>query len=96
MTAHPASATRGKPATLHFDVFDDSGRSKAVVRVDENGAALATLSSPEGFKIGTRHVSVRWQVPTKLRSRRLRFCVTAFDPAGNRSKPACAPFLRVS
>lgn len=96
VTAHPATATRGKPATLRFELFDDSGRSKAVVRIYENGALIATLSSPMAFEIGTRRVAVRWRVPEKLRSRQLRFCVVASDPSGNRSKPACAPFLRVS
>ena len=47
------------------------------------------------FGIGTRNVAVHWLVPAKLRSRQLRFCVVATDPTGNRSKPACAPFLRV-
>jgi hypothetical protein len=96
VTAHPASATRGKPATLHFDLFDDSGHSKALVRIYEQGTLVATVTSPEGFKIGTRNVSVQWPVPSKLRSRQLRFCVVALDPAGNRSAPACAPFLRVT
>jgi hypothetical protein len=96
VTAHPASATRGKPAILRFDVFDDSGRSTALIRVYENGSLLATLTSPAGFKIGTRRVRVRWLVPTKLQSRQLRFCVIASDPAGNRSTRTCAPFLRVS
>ena len=95
-TAYPARATRGKRATLRFDLFDDSGRSEAVVRIYENGRLIATLSSPMAFGIGTRRVAVRWPVPTKLRSRQLRFCVVAADPSGNRSKPACAPFLRVS
>jgi hypothetical protein len=95
-TAHPAFARRGRSTTLHFDVFDDSGRSKAVVRVYENRVPLATLVSPMQFEIGTRTMAVSWQVPAKLRSRHLRFCVVAVDPAGNRSTPACAPFLRVS
>ncbi len=95
VTAYPASAWRGKLATLRFDVFDDSGRSKALVRVYENCVLLATLTSPAVFKIGTRNVRVRWLVPAKLRSRRLRFCVVASDPAGNRSTSACAPFLQV-
>lgn len=95
VTAHPASAIRGKPATLHFDVFDDSGRSSALVRVYENGSLLATLVSPAAFKIGTRIVRMRWQVPARLKSRQLRFCVVASDPAGNRSAPACALFLNV-
>jgi hypothetical protein len=96
VTAHPASATRGKPATLRFDLFDDSGHSRALVRIYEQGTLVATVKSPEGFKIGTRNVTVHWLVPSKLRSRQLRFCVVAVDPAGNRSAPACAPFLRVT
>jgi hypothetical protein len=95
VTAHPAAATRGKPTALRFDVFDDSGRTKAVVRVYAGRSLLATLISPPGFEIGTRKVSVRWPVPKKLASRRLRFCVVASDPAGNRSAPTCAPFLRI-
>ena len=96
VTAHPATAKRGKAAALRFDVFDDSGRSQAVVRVFEKSTLLATLTSPAGFEIGTRAVKVRWLVPARLRSRQLRFCVVASDPAHNRSRPACAPFLRVT
>jgi hypothetical protein len=95
VTAYPASATRGKDALLRFDLFDDSGRSTALVRVYEDRALLATLVSPSGFGIGTRRVGLRWHVPARLRSRRLRFCVVAADKAGNRSRPACASFLRV-
>ena len=96
MTAYPASATRGKPATLHFDLFDDSGRRSAVVRVYENGSLVAALATQMRFQIGTRHANVIWQVPKRLASRRLRFCVVASDPSGNRSAPTCAPFLRVT
>jgi hypothetical protein len=96
VTAHPASAVRGKIATLHFDVFDDSGRSSALVRVLAGAALLGTVRSPSGFSIGTRATQVTWPVPARLRTRRLRFCVVATDPAGNASRPACAPFLRVS
>ena len=95
VTAHPAFATRGKTATLRFDLYDDSGRSRALVRVYENTALVATLDSPPAFAIATRTAGVRWRVPATLRSRRLRFCVVASDPAGNRSRPACAPFLRL-
>jgi len=95
VTAFPASARRGKAATLRFDVFDDSGRSSAAVRVYEGGRLVAKLTSPMQFEIGTRHSKVVWPVPLRLSSRKLRFCVVASDPAGNRSAPACAPFLRV-
>lgn len=95
VTAYPASARRGRPATLRFDLFDDSGRSSAAVRVYENGVPVATLDSRLQFRIGTRHATVSWPVPLRLRSRRLRFCVVAADPSGNKSAPACAPFLTV-
>jgi len=95
-TAYPASARRGRPATLRFDVFDDSGRSSAVVRIYEGGVRVATLATQMQFQIGTRHADVTWHVPKRLRSRRLRFCVIASDPSGNRSAPTCAPFLRVT
>ena len=96
VTAYPARAQRGKPATLHFDVYDDSGRSSAVVRIYESGALVATLATQMDFQIGTRNAEVTWQVPKRLRSRQLRFCVVASDPTGNRSTPSCAPFLRVT
>jgi hypothetical protein len=96
VTTYPASARRGRPATLHFDLFDDTGRSTAVVRIYENGALVATLPSQMQFHIGTRHASVTWHVPKHLPSRRLRFCVVASDPSGNRSAPGCAPFLHVT
>jgi hypothetical protein len=96
VTAYPAKATRGETVALHFDLFDDSGRSSALVRIYEGGSLLATRSSPMAFQTGTRHVVVRWPVPKTLESRQLRYCVIASDPSGNRSKPTCAPFLRVS
>ena len=96
VTPHPASARRGTRASLHFDLFDDSGRTSALVRIYESGALVATLATRMQFQIGTRHADVTWQVPKRLRSRRLRFCVVASDPSGNRSAPACAPFLRVT
>jgi hypothetical protein len=96
VSAHPASAKRGRTATLHFDVFDDSGRSRTVVRVYEALGLVATLRSPWTFKIGTRAASIGWPVPKTLTSRRLRFCVIAVDTAGNHSPPSCAPFLRIT
>ena len=96
VTAYPAFGTRGRAAVLRFDVFDDSGRSRAHVRIYSNHTVLDTLTMSPGFAIGTRTVRLPWPVPARLPSRDLRFCVVATDPAGNRSKAACAPFLRLS
>jgi hypothetical protein len=96
VNADPAVAKRGRPANLRFEVYDDSGRTTAIVTVFSGRALLATLTSPSGFAVGTRSVAVRWLVPDKLASTQLRFCVVATDPTGNRSKMSCAPFLRIS
>ena len=77
-------------------MFDDSGRSSAVIRIYENRVLLATVATPMRFGIGTRTTKVRWRIPAKLRSRRLHYCVVAVDPPGNRSALACALFLRIS
>jgi hypothetical protein len=93
---HPAFATRGHPVSLRLELFDDSGRSRAVVSVYAGSTVLARIETPSAFGIGTRRVVLRWQVPRRLPSRKLRFCAVAFDGAGNRSRPSCASFLRVS
>jgi hypothetical protein len=93
---HPAFATRGHPVSLRLEIFDDSGRSRAVVSVYARSTLLARIDTPSAFGIGTRRVVLRWQVPRQLPSRKLRFCAVAFDAAGNRSRPSCASFLRVS
>jgi hypothetical protein len=38
---------------------------------------------------------VAWRVPLSPPSAALRFCVTATDPSGNRSRRSCAPIKAV-
>ena len=53
VTAHPASASTGEAAvTLRFDVFDDSGRSRALVRVYE---VAPSCDSPLADGVQDRH-----------------------------------------
>ena len=94
VTVYPPSATRGKTATLRFDLYDDSGHSKAAVRVYAVKKLLATFTVPDKFTVGTRQAAVHWRVPAKLPSRQLRFCVTATDPSGNKNAPMCTSFLQ--
>jgi hypothetical protein len=93
---HPAFATRGHPVSLRLEIFEDSGRSRAVVSVYARSTVLARIDIASAFQIGTRRVVLRWQVPRRLPNRKLRFCAVASDAAGNRSRPSCASFLRVS
>jgi hypothetical protein len=85
----PVRGRRGKRVDLEYDLADDSGRSTVVVRVKAGGRLLARFrQSRRG--IGLKTYSVTWQVPRALPAAKLSFCVTATDPAGNRSKTYCA------
>ena len=95
VTPYPVKATRGKVALIHFDVYDDSGRTSAVIRILHNESILATATTPTTFQIGTRHVTVRWHVPLHVIAP-LQYCIAATDPAGNHSQRACALFLRLA
>ncbi len=88
----PAKAKRGGLATLRYAVSDASGKSRETIRVyGENLLLYATLQTRLApAKRGTIR-SRTWRVPRTVRARTLRFCVLARDPAGNQSRPACAP-----
>ena len=32
-----------------------------------------------------------WRAPRTVPAAPVRFCITSYDPSGNRSRPACAP-----
>ena len=92
-SAIAATVVRGKPAKLRYDVYDDSGWSRGVVRVKSGSSLIAKLTSPQRLKVGTRQVAVTWHVPKRLPGGTLRFCVFAFDPDGNRSNQSCVPIV---
>jgi hypothetical protein len=87
--AFAAGAKRGARVDLAFDVSDNSGQSREVVKVYTGAKVTATLRSPlERVRGGTLDI-VRWRVP-KHAAKAYRFCVVATDPAGNSSRPSCA------
>jgi hypothetical protein len=88
----PARGKRGAKIELVYAVSDNSGRSSEVVRVYAGQhRAVGTLRSPmERAALGTLD-SVKWQVPRRPAPATYRFCVVATDPAGNASRPSCAP-----
>jgi hypothetical protein len=86
--AFAVQAKRGAKVDLVYDVSDNSGQSREVVRVYRGPLAIATLRSPlERAHTGTLD-AVHWRIPK--RSGSYRFCVVATDPAGNASRPSCA------
>jgi hypothetical protein len=93
--AFAVQAKRGSKVDLLYDVSDNSGRSREIVQVYAGQSVTATLHSPlEGAHGGVLD-AVHWRVPKQRARSSYRFCVVATDPAGNKSRPSCAP-IRVS
>jgi hypothetical protein len=90
----PATVTLGKAAALRFRLFDDSERASATITVSSGKRTLATLKAPLQQAVYANVLSVTWHVPKAIPQalrRRLRVCVVATDPSGNRSAPNCLP-----
>ncbi len=88
-----STGTPGRVAKLRYSVFDESGKAREVVQVVRAGKVIATKRMRLGRRSATRIYSTPWRVPRST-SGRLKFCVRAWDAAGNRSKRSCAA-LRV-
>ena len=91
-TALPGAATAGKVARLTYRVSDDSGKTREVLTVRRGAKTLATVRAKLHPAVAGRARSVSWKVPATLRGM-LRFCVRAFDAAGNASPQSCARFV---
>jgi hypothetical protein len=85
-----AAASDGS-MTLRYAVADDSGRAAVELRVNAGGAALASFRVPMRRVDPSRTYGVRWHVPAGVTSTGGTLCITAHDPAGNRSQAYCAP-----
>jgi hypothetical protein len=95
VAALPSSGKRGEVARLRYRVTDNSGKSREWATVYRGRKRLARVRGPlDQADRGVLFYFLRWRVPATLAPGKLRFCVTAQDQTGNRSKPSCAP-LRV-
>ncbi|MDQ5821317.1 MAG: hypothetical protein M3540_07755 [Actinomycetota bacterium] len=96
VTALASTGKRGNAARLRYRVSDNSGKSREHVTVYRGGKRLATIRSPlDAAEAAALFYYVRWKVPRSLTPGKLRFCVQAWDAAGNRSKTSCAS-LRIT
>jgi hypothetical protein len=91
--AWPDGAARhGSGVRLRYLLLDDSGRASAVLSVvDGRKRVVARFAIPLGPADTFKPRSVDWPLPHGLPRGKLTFCVSAADPAGNASKPACGP-----
>jgi hypothetical protein len=87
-----ALASTGAPggvAKLRYTVFEESGKAREMIQVFRAGKVVATKRMRMGRRSATRIYATPWRVPRST-SGRLKFCVRAWDAAGNRSKQSCA------
>jgi hypothetical protein len=89
--AYATAGAAGKAVGLKFYVYDDSGKAREQIVIStDSGRMVATLREPLALVNPQKTESARWTIPAKPPARRLRFCVVAIDPAGNRSRRSCA------
>jgi hypothetical protein len=96
VTALPSTGVRGQTARLRYRVNENSRRSREWANVFRGNRRLATVRGPlDEADPSVLYSFLRWRVPAGVAPGMLRFCVTAEDPTGNRSRPSCGP-LRIS
>ncbi len=69
-------------------VFDNSGEAWERVRVLSSSRVVSKVDTPLHHVARGKTYSTAWRVPSGLHG--LRFCVQAWDSAGNASKQSCA------
>ena len=80
----------GGIAKLRYTVFDESTRTREEITVLRGRRLIATKRIRLGSRKVTSIYSQSWRVPASV-SGKLRFCVRAWDAAGNPSAKSCAP-----
>ncbi len=89
--AFPASVASGHTAVLRFRVTDDRGRARAVIHIYAAKYLLYdAVQTPYRTAKGALQTA-HWRSPPGLSGQKLRFCVLAYDAAGNAGIPGCAP-----
>jgi len=87
--ALPSAGRRGGFARLRYTVADDGGLTRERVRVFRGTRLVATLRTALAPSSAGAVYWTRWAVPRRLHGP-LRFCVRAWDAAGNASPRRCA------
>jgi hypothetical protein len=85
-----STGVHGGIAKLRYTVFDENKRTREEITVLRGRRLIATKRTKLGSRKVTSIYSQSWQVPASI-SGKLRFCVRAWDAAGNSSTKSCAP-----
>jgi hypothetical protein len=84
-----STGVHGKVAKLRYTVFDETGRAREEVTISRRSRLLAKVRIRLGARSVTKIYAASWRVPANVVGS-LRFCVRAWDAAGNRSAQSCA------
>jgi hypothetical protein len=90
VAAQKSTAVHGKSAELDYEVYDGRGETRETITVFRKTKKLATIAYTLGDASPFYGYYAKWKVPTNVRGA-LRFCVRAYDRAGNASALSCAP-----
>jgi hypothetical protein len=90
--ARPSRGAPGKTARLAYLASDGRGVTADTVRIYRGRRVLKTLRTALSAKNPFLPHSVSWRIPRTIR-KRLRFCVSSRDAAGNESNTSCARLI---
>jgi hypothetical protein len=88
VSALPAAGAPGATVRLRFTVSDASRRTREQVVIYRGQRVLARRTRPMAASPVGQVAFVRYQIPRNAK-KDLRFCVIAWDPAGNASRRSC-------
>ena len=88
--ALPASGLHGRPLKLRFRISDDSGQAREQLTVLQGRRRVWMKTLPLHTVTAARAESAVWPV-SRSAAGAFRFCVQAWDAAGNASRLSCAP-----
>jgi hypothetical protein len=90
--ASPASGRYGARVTLRFQVAEETGTARRLVRVYRKTKAIFSSSSDLADVDSAALRFSAWTAPSRRGAHGpYRFCVWAWDRSGNESDPSCAP-----
>jgi hypothetical protein len=87
-----SSGPFGGGIAIRYRLRDDSGETRERVRIFRRGRLLWTYFTELAPSRPDAVYWVPWEAPRGI-GRRLRFCVRAWDEAGNASRRSCAPLV---
>jgi hypothetical protein len=89
--ASSASVVAGRRVALRYQVWDDSGRAKVAIELQNTrNVVVARLGVPLRIVAQGAWYFAVWRVPPTLAHSVLAYCIQATDVAGNHSSRSCA------